>query len=120
MNKKVFCQDWRYAQANREALLSLGMYALYFIWWYACAYGLGSGDPAEYTYVFGLPSWFFYSCILGYPLLSFALWLMVRFCFKEIPLDEEGCDEDDATGPPSTTAPHADDTVGGEHHPEVI
>ena len=52
---KPFKQDWRYAQANREALLTLGAYGLYFVWWYACAYGLGGGDPEGYTYIFGLP-----------------------------------------------------------------
>ena len=36
---KPFKQDWRYAQANREALLTLGAYGLYFVWWYACATG---------------------------------------------------------------------------------
>lgn len=60
---KPFKQDWRYAQANREALLTLGAYGLYFVWWYACAYGLGDGDPEGYTYIFGLPAWFFLSCI---------------------------------------------------------
>ena len=62
---KPFKQDWRYAQANREALLTLGAYGLYFVWWYACAYGLGGGDPEGYDY-------------------------MVRRFFKDIPLDEEG------------------------------
>ena len=28
---KPFKQDWRYAQANREALLTLGAYGLYFV-----------------------------------------------------------------------------------------
>ena len=51
-----FKQDWRYAQANREALLTLGAYALYFVWWYVCAYGLGSGDPDDYSYILGLPA----------------------------------------------------------------
>ena len=75
---KPFKQDWRYAQANREALLTLG------------AYGLGDGDPEGYDYIFGLPAWFFLSCIAGYPLLSALLWFMVRRFFKDIPLDEEG------------------------------
>ena len=87
---KPFKQDWRYAQANREALLTLGDYGLYFVWWYACAYGLGGGDPEGYDYIFGLPAWFFLSCIAGYPLLSALLWFMVRRFFKDIPLDEEG------------------------------
>ena len=47
---KPFKQDWRYAQANREALLTLGAYGLYFVWWYACAYGLGDGDPEAHAY----------------------------------------------------------------------
>jgi len=77
----------RFAQANKEALLALTLYAAYFIWWYACAYGMGSGDPAGYTYVFGFPAWFFYSCIAGFPLLTVAVWLLVRFGFKDMPLE---------------------------------
>lgn len=91
-----FRPDWRYAQANREASLSFAAYGLYFLWWYVCAYGLGSGDPAEYSYVFGLPAWFFYSCIAGYPLLSLLLWVMVRLFFREMPLDEDSPDPDSA------------------------
>jgi uncharacterized membrane protein YhdT len=81
--------DKRYAQADKEAVLALVAYALYFVWWYACAYGLGDGDPELYSYVLGLPSWFFYSCIVGYPLITLVLWVMVRCCFKNIPLETE-------------------------------
>lgn len=82
-------KDWRFAQANKEALLTLGAYALYFIWWYVCAYGMGSGDPDQYDYIFGLPEWFFYSCIVGYPLITILLWAVVRFKFKDMPLDDD-------------------------------
>jgi uncharacterized membrane protein YhdT len=77
----------RFAQANKEALLTLGLYALYFLWWYAFAYGLGSGDPKEYSYILGFPSWFFFSCIAGCPVLTLALWAVLRKCFRDIPLD---------------------------------
>lgn len=77
----------RFAQANKEALITLGLYLGYFVWWYACAYGLGSGDPGEYSYVWGFPAWFFYSCIVGYPLIAFTLWLVVRLFFRDMPLD---------------------------------
>lgn len=93
--KHGFSQDWRYAQANKEALISLGMFAVYFVWWYACAYGLGEGDPAEYSYIFGLPEWFFWSCIAGYPIIAIMLWILVRFCFRNMPLDDEGTDDTD-------------------------
>ena len=77
------------AQSRKEALCSLALYALYFLWWYGFAYGLGGGDPEEYTYVLGLPAWFFYSCIVGYVLASFLVWLMTRFFFADLPLDED-------------------------------
>lgn len=101
--KKTEQQDWRYAQANKEALLSLGMYAFYFIWWYVCAYGLGEGDPSEYTYILGLPSWFFLSCIAGYPLLSFLLWVMVKVFFKDMPLDDEDASTPESGSPNKTS-----------------
>lgn len=82
-------QDRRYAQADREALLALGVYALYFVWWYGCAYGLGGGDPADYSYVLGLPAWFFYSCVVGYGLIVLLLWGMVRFFYQEMPLEAD-------------------------------
>ncbi len=80
-NRKAF------RQANREALITLGLYALYFAWWYGFAYGLGDTDPENYSYVFGFPAWFFYSSIAGYPLICLVLWIVTRFCFKDINLD---------------------------------
>lgn len=86
---KVQHPDPRFKQANKEALLALGAYALYFIWWYVCAYGMGSVPPDEYEYVMGLPEWFFYSCVVGYPLITVILWGVIRFRFKHMPLDAE-------------------------------
>ena len=77
-----------FRQADREALITLGLYAFFFVWWTVFAFGLGSGDPDEYSYVFGLPAWFFYSCVLGYPVMSFILWIVARRFFAYIPLDD--------------------------------
>lgn len=87
--ERGFEPDKRFPQADREAWITLGLYGVYFVWWYACAYGLGSGDPEAYSYVFGFPAWFFYSCILGYPVLTVLLWVVVRFFFKDLRLDTE-------------------------------
>ncbi|MBL2068931.1 DUF997 family protein, partial [Klebsiella pneumoniae] len=57
--------------------------------WYGFAYGLGSKNPSEYTYVFGFPAWFFYSCIVGFIVMVILLSLVVRFVFQDISLDEE-------------------------------
>ena len=77
-----------FRQADREALITLGLYAFFFVWWTVFAFVLGSGDPEEYSYVWGLPAWFFYSCVLGYPVMTLILWVVVRRFFVDIPLDE--------------------------------
>lgn len=71
----------------------LGLYLLFFVWWYASAYGFGD-NPAEYNYILGFPEWFFYSCIVGYIGISILLWICVSFFFTEIDLNE-GEDEND-------------------------
>jgi uncharacterized membrane protein YhdT len=93
-------QDKRCRQANREALLALAVYALYFAWWYVFGYGMGGGAPEEYGYVFGFPAWFFYSCIVGYPLITVLLWVVVRFFFKDIPLEADESNTEDGSGRP--------------------
>ena len=32
--------------------------------------------------------WFFYSCVLGYPVACLLVWGLVRFFFKDMPLDD--------------------------------
>jgi uncharacterized membrane protein YhdT len=90
--------DHRVKLANREALITLAVYALYFVWWYVFGYGMGNDDPGTYSYVLGFPAWFFYSCILGYPVITALLWVVVRLFFREIPLDadfdEDSCGKD--------------------------
>lgn len=76
-------------QLNKEALLTIGLYAIFFIWWYAFGYGLSSGDPSNYTYILGLPSWFFVSCVLGWLFVSLAVVVLVKKFFVEIDLDSD-------------------------------
>ena len=87
--------DPRYIQANKEALLSLAVYALYFIWWYLTAYGLGDDNPDNYSYILGFPEWFFYSSILGYPLITLTLWAVIRFGFKNMSLEPDSNNENE-------------------------
>ncbi|CAK7064321.1 MAG: hypothetical protein DELT_01575 [Desulfovibrio sp.] len=78
----------RYRQADKEAVITLLVYAFFFLWWTFFAFGLGSGDPENYTYVFGMPAWFFYSCIAGYPVVTVVLWVVIRKYFVDMPLDD--------------------------------
>lgn len=86
---KDYYDDPRFRIAHREALIGLGLAIINFIIWYGFAYGLGSKKPSDYTYVFGFPAWFFYSCIVGFIVMVILLSLVVRFVFQDISLDEE-------------------------------
>ena len=77
-------------QMNKEALWSMALYALFFLWWYFTGYGIGEAtSPAEYTYVFGLPMWFFLSCVVGWILTSVAVVFLVKVVFKDFDLDSD-------------------------------
>ncbi|HJH10538.1 MAG TPA: YhdT family protein [Metalysinibacillus jejuensis] len=82
-------EDKRFKIANREALIGVGLVIINFAIWFGFAYGLGSGDPANYTYVLGFPAWFFYSCIAGTIFMIVLLWFVLTFFFKDVPFDEE-------------------------------
>mgnify|MGYP001352874660 CR=1 FL=1 len=75
--------------ANREALIGIGLAIFNFIWWFGFAYGLGSKDPSEYSYVLGFPAWFFYSCVLGFIVMVILVIIVVKKFFVVVPLDEE-------------------------------
>jgi len=75
--------------AHREAKIGIALLVFNFVWWFGFAYGLGSRDYTEYTYIFGLPDWFFYSCVLGFIVMVILVVLCVKFLFKEVPFEEE-------------------------------
>ena len=81
--------DWRFKIANREALIGLGLAIFNFVWWFGFAYGMGSRPVEEYNYIFGLPDWFFYSCVVGFLLIAALVIVIVKFFFVEVPFEEE-------------------------------
>lgn len=86
MNKK----DQRYKIAHREALIGVGLVIFNFLWWFIFAYGLGRKNPEQYTYILGLPDWFFYSCVLGFIVMAILVTVIVKRWFVDIPLNDEG------------------------------
>ncbi|WML46355.1 YhdT family protein [Neobacillus sp. PS3-40] len=89
MRKTVKPRDKRFKIAHREALIGVILVIINFVWWYGFGYGLGSEKVENYTYVFGLPAWFFYSCILGFIVMLVLVIISVKFFFKEVPFDNE-------------------------------
>ncbi|RYL89779.1 DUF997 family protein [Sporolactobacillus sp. THM7-4] len=82
-------KDPRYKTANREAMIGIGLAAFNFIWWFSFAYGLGGRPVREYKYIFGMPAWFFYSCIVGFFVVTGLLIFCVKLFFKDIPFDDQ-------------------------------
>ncbi|WP_102346272.1 YhdT family protein [Bacillus sp. Marseille-P3661] len=81
--------DQRFKIANREALIGIGLVLFNFVWWFAFAYGLGSKEPSSYTYVFGFPAWFFYSCVMGVVVMSILVFIIVKVFFVDVPFSDE-------------------------------
>ncbi|UCZ54021.1 YhdT family protein [Bacillus shivajii] len=85
----IVYHDPRYKIANREALVGVALVLFNFIWWYGFAYGLGSKPVEEYTYVFGLPAWFFYSCVVGFLVMVALVIVLVKGFFQEVSFEED-------------------------------
>ena len=69
--------DTRFVQAHKEARWALGLTLLYLAAWLAAA---------GFT---GFPRWFEMACILT-PLLFIGLcWAMVKFIYRDIPLEDD-------------------------------
>ncbi|MEH7501378.1 YhdT family protein [Neobacillus drentensis] len=89
MKNGGYPRDKRFKIAHREALIGIILVLINFIWWYGFAYGLGSAKVEQYSYIFGLPAWFFYSCILGSIIMVILVIFTVKVFFKEVPFEEE-------------------------------
>lgn len=76
--------EWRFIQADKEACRALLLALAYVIAWCLAAY-----VPDLQTGISGLPLWFELACLL-IPLLFIGLcWLMVRYGFKDMPLEDD-------------------------------
>jgi uncharacterized membrane protein YhdT len=81
-------QDNRFIIAKREALIGIGLVIFNFIWWFGFAYGMGSRDVSDYQYVFGLPAWFFYSCVLGFIIMIVLVIVVVKKWLTEVDFND--------------------------------
>ncbi|SDH24699.1 Uncharacterized membrane protein YhdT [Alteribacillus persepolensis] len=86
-------KDWRFKIAHREAWIGVGLVLFNFLWWFGFAYGLGSKPVSDYQYIWGMPAWFFYSCIIGSLIMIVLVIVVVKAFFKEVPF-EEGQEEE--------------------------
>lgn len=88
-DQRIHDKDPRFKIAHREAWIGVVLVLINFLWWFGFAYGLGSAPVEEYTYVFGLPAWFFYSCVGGFILMVVLVVFAVKVLFKEVPFEND-------------------------------
>ena len=93
MNNDNKYKDHRFRIANKEALIGIGLVLFNFIWWYSFAYGLGGQDVSNYTYIFGLPAWFFYSCVLSVVVMPLLVLVVVKIFFVDVSFEDEELEE---------------------------
>ena len=90
MHNEIITEAQKETQIKKEAIASIVLYIAFFIWWYATGYGIaGTGTPDTYTYVAGLPMWFFLSSVVGYVLFCVVSIIVVKTVFKDFDLGEE-------------------------------
>ncbi len=80
--KKIF------KQINKEAIITLILYFIFFAWWYYFAYIYTPSNVDDYKFIWGLPAWFFYSCIVGLLMINILVFVVVKFFFKEVDFEE--------------------------------
>lgn len=79
--------DPRFIQAHKEARWAVWLTIAYLIAWTLAAY-----LPDAKQGITGLPHWFEMACLLVPLVFILLCWFMVRFIFRDIPLE----DNDDA------------------------
>ncbi|RKL67112.1 sodium:pantothenate symporter [Salipaludibacillus neizhouensis] len=79
----------RFKIAHREAWIGVILALVNILWWYGFAYTMGSKVPEEYTYVFGFPAWFFWSCIVGFIVMVILVFIVVKFVLVDMSLEDE-------------------------------
>ncbi|MEF1309470.1 YhdT family protein [Vibrio mytili] len=77
-------------QANREACWAILLALCYFAWWYISAYVFSGpqGETQRPNLYWGMPLWFLLSCVFGPILFTVLCALMVKYLYKDIPLDK--------------------------------
>ncbi|MEC5342470.1 YhdT family protein [Brenneria populi] len=76
--------DIRFLQAHREARWAMGLTLAYLAAWIFTAY-----LPDNAQGITGLPHWFEMACLLLPLVFTLLCWLMVRFVFQDISLEND-------------------------------
>lgn len=80
--------DPRFKICFKEAMMVIGFWWVFVIATLLIMYTAGAGDPGTYSYVCGLPLWFFLVCLLIFCCIGVVVFL-VKKVFQDFSLDDE-------------------------------
>lgn len=87
MKKQRIKEDRRFKQCNRELVYTFVFFIINILIIGGISL-LAYGKPVDQiSFIAGFPAWFFYGCLIGSLVLCVLTYLMVKFLFKDIPLD---------------------------------
>ncbi|SFU45464.1 YhdT family protein [Xenorhabdus koppenhoeferi] len=75
--------DRRFVQSHKEARWAVFLTLAYLVGWLLSAY-----LPSDAIGITGLPRWFELACLLLPALFIILCWLMIKFIFKDIQLED--------------------------------
>jgi uncharacterized membrane protein YhdT len=80
--------DPRFKIAYKEMLLTLGVWFLFMVVSLVVAYTLGKGPVDQYTYVLGMPAWWFGAVVVSAIFAVIVIYIS-QFVFTDVELTDE-------------------------------
>lgn len=82
-----YVEDQRFKQCHREVWYTIGFFVFNVLLVFALVFPSYHVPASEIKIVAGFPSWYFYGVIVATGLLVVVATLMIKFLFKDMPLD---------------------------------
>lgn len=93
--------DPRFKVCLREFFICCGIFVVFASLMLYCIYVIGGGDPLKYTYVLGMPFWYF-AIVVVCIITAIAVSIILDKCFRHMSLESEGELEDTGRKPTKT------------------
>lgn len=80
--------DPRFIICEKEMKLVIAVQLAFTFSVISAGYFLGRGNPADYTYIFGLPAWFFAVLVISFIFFGIVIYV-VKFKLQDMDLNDE-------------------------------
>lgn len=81
--------DPRFKVCLREFFICCVVFAVFAALMLFCVFVIGGGDPLEYTYILGMPQWYF-AIIIVCIITAIGVSILLDKCFKHMSLEPNG------------------------------